>query len=525
MRRLGSIFVCGARVAAVMGAVLMVSSQAWAELTQVEIGGELRIRGRYYLNTFAPRGERIPASALGWRPIGPRLATSIFKWDSDGPDWTRYEHCLLLNVKADFSDSVTAFVEFYDFSIWGEDTRSDYLTGADSRGDSADDVMLNQGYVEIRDLFGAPLKLRVGRQALKFGKGFLVSDMLTPSQYSTHDAVRLTWTPADNTSIDFFASKLADRYETEQDGDTDFYGVYGTYTGWEPLTMSAYWFFLRDASHVENTALSPIGEWFEGLRDLDDYGATRLHTFGTNLFGKSGGFDYSLELAYQFGDAEHLGATFIPVTGLYGDQDAEYGNWGAEAIIGYTFTEAKWQPRPYVLGLYFQGHDERDISFGEWLNPFYKPDASTSFNRLFSDLNYMPVINDNGWLSNVAQVQLGLELQATEKVRLHAHVAKDWAVAAFDPPVSVKVGDRYVPIAPTLSFWTEEGSNDLGWEVATSLRYQYSADLWFLFYGSYLWAGEGLTRGAFSQFNGTEITAGTDDADALYFFWMAVLKF
>ena len=117
MRRLGSVFMGGARVAAVIGAVVMVSSQAWAELTQVEIGGELRIRGRYYINTFAPRGERIPAAALGWRPIGARLATSIFKWDSDGPDWTRYEHALLLNVKADFSDNVSAFVEFYDFSI------------------------------------------------------------------------------------------------------------------------------------------------------------------------------------------------------------------------------------------------------------------------------------------------------------------------------------------------------------------------------------------------------------------------
>ncbi|HOC72542.1 MAG TPA: alginate export family protein, partial [Candidatus Hydrogenedentes bacterium] len=258
---------------------------------------------------------------------------------------------------------------------------------------------------------------------------------------------------------------------------------------------------------------------------LDDYGATRLHTLGTHLFGKSGGFDYSLELAYQFGDAEHLGATFLPVGGLYGDQNADYGNWGAELNVGYTFKDAKWQPRPYVMGVYFQGHDERDISFGEWLNPFYRPDASTSFNRLFSDLNYMPTINDNGWLSNVAQIQLGVELQATEKVRLHAHVAKDWAVAAFDPPVSWKFGDTYVPVAPMLSFWTEDGSNDLGWEVAAWLRYQYSADLWFLFYGNYLFAGDGLTRGAFSQFNGTEITAGTDDTNAGYVFWMAVLKF
>lgn len=509
----------------VLTGLIAAAFPALAELQQVEVGGELRIRGRYYINVFAPRGERIPSGALGWRPLGPRAATSIFKWDDRGPDWSRYETSVLLNVKADFSDSVTTFLELYDFHIWGEDFRSNYLTGADARAVTTEDAEINQAYIEMRDLFGAPLKLRVGRQNLKFGKGWLVTDMLTPSQYLSFDALRLTWNPSSDLVVDAFAAKLTDLFATEQDGDTDFYGVYGTYTGWAPLTMSAYYYFLRDASHIEDTRLTPIGEWFEEVRGLDDYGATRLHTVGTHLFGKSGGFDYELELAYQFGDANHLGVGFKPLGGLYGDQDAKYGNWGLEATLGYTFSEVKWAPRPYVMGVYFQGHDNRDITFGEWLNPFYSPQASTSFNRLFSDKNYLPIINDNGWMSNFAQVQLGVEVQPTEKVRVHLHVAKDWVVAPFNPPVSWKVGDRHIPIAPVLSFWTEKGSDDLGWEVASWVRYQYSADLWFLLYGSYLWSGEGLTRGAYSQFNGTELTGGTSDSNAAYFFWMAVLRF
>jgi len=37
-------------------------------------------------------------------------------------------------VKADFSNSVSTFFELYDHSIWGEDFRSNYLTGVDNTG-------------------------------------------------------------------------------------------------------------------------------------------------------------------------------------------------------------------------------------------------------------------------------------------------------------------------------------------------------------------------------------------------------
>ena len=511
----------------VAAAVVMTAVPSQAELKQVSVGGELRIRGRYYINVFSPRGERVPQDALGWRPLGKRFGTtSIFKWDDDGPDWTRYESSVLLNVKSDFSSDVSTFIEFYDFHIWGEDFRSSYLDGADNRADTSEDMEVNQAYVEVRNTFGAPLTLRVGRQALKYGKGWLVCDMLTPSQYLSYDAFRAIWKPADDLTIDAFASKVAERYLTNPgDEDADFYGVYGTYTGVEVLTMSAYWYYLREALAVQNTQLGVAGEWFESLFGWDDYSATELHTVGAHLFGKSNNWDYELELAYQFGDASHIGADFVPLGGVYGDPGAEYDNWGGEATLGYTFTETPWQPRPYVMGVYFQGHDNRDISFWDWLNPFYRPTAGPSFNRLFSDKNYMPIINDNGWLSNVMQVQAGVELQPTEKIRLHVHVAKDWIDEPFNRPVSWDIGGRRIPIAPLLSFWTEKGSDDLGWEVAAWMKYNYSQDLSFLLYGSYLWAGDGLTDGAFIQFNGTQFNGGTDDDDAAYVFFMALLKF
>ncbi len=504
---------------------LAVVQEATADLQQVSVGGELRIRGRYYINAWEPTRplpRRIPDNQLNWRPIGPTGTQSLFKWDSDGRDWTRYETALLLNVKADFTDNVSSFIEFYDFHIWGEEFRSNYLTGADSRAANVDDVLINQAYIEIRELFNQPLRLRIGPQAMRFGTGFLIADMLTSSQYISYDAVRLTYEVTDWT-VDAFAAKLNDS-DRLLDSSINMYGIYGTYGGWQPLKMSLYWFYVNDDRDIERFEATGIGRWINDQRGLS-YSNTDLHTVGTNLFGKYEGFDYNLEAAYQFGDASHLGALFKPIGSRFGDTNAKYDNYALDATLGYTFQDAAWQPRLFMQGAVFSGQDNRDISFMDWLNPFYRPEASVSFNRLFTDKNYMPTVNDNSWLSNFIQLSAGVEVQPTEKLRLHVHVAKDWAYAAFNPPKSIHFGGRRVRVAPMLSFWTDEGSDDIGWEMTAWARYAYSADLWFLLYGNYLWSGDGLTDGSFMHFYGTQFSGGSGDSDAGYLFWMAVLKF
>ena len=491
---------------------LAMAGSAYAELQSVEVGGELRIRGRWYHNVWDARTARIPNASLRGRPLGPFGTTSIFKWDDDGTDWTRYETSVLLNVKADFTDDVSAFIEFYDFHVWGEDFRSNYVTGADFRAASGDDIEVNQAYIEMRDVYGYPVRVRVGRQNLKFGKGWLVTDMLTPSQYVSHDAIRLTYAQ-DDVTVDVFASKLGDAIAL--DDDIDFYGIYGTYTGIESLTLAAYWFFLRDGTGFDDTpGATNVQRFVQDLLDVNNYGHTNLHTVGLRANGKAGNFDYDLELAYQFGDADVHGAGFVPVGGTFGDDDAEYDNWGGDLVVGYTFADAPWTPRVFLQGVYFEGEDNRDRSFLEWLNPLYKPEASVSFNRLFSDKNYVPVINDNGWMSNFYMLLGGVTVKPTEKVTVYSALSRSWIDEPFDSPV-----------LPGLPWWTKENSDDLGWEWATYVRYTYSKDLWFLLYYNHLFADDGLTDGGYSQFNGTQFHGGSSDDDADYVFWMAVLKF
>ena len=73
-----------------------------AELQNVEVGGSIRIRGNYY------------------------------NFDSL-TDMSWIEQRTRLNVKADFTSEVSAFIEFDYYSGWGDDFRSNYLTGADFR--------------------------------------------------------------------------------------------------------------------------------------------------------------------------------------------------------------------------------------------------------------------------------------------------------------------------------------------------------------------------------------------------------
>ncbi|HQN02056.1 MAG TPA: hypothetical protein PLL36_13330, partial [Candidatus Hydrogenedentes bacterium] len=73
---------------------------AVAELQNVEIGGSIRIRGNY------------------------------FNMDSIGDD-SFIEQRTRLNVKADFTQEVSAFIELDSYDIWGEDFRSWYLCGND----------------------------------------------------------------------------------------------------------------------------------------------------------------------------------------------------------------------------------------------------------------------------------------------------------------------------------------------------------------------------------------------------------
>ncbi len=505
---------------------LLSAPVAMAELLEVQVGGEVSLRARGYINSYtdgAAREVRIPADMLPRRATGEAAGvTSNLKWNSEGSDRFYAEGVTRLNVNARFTEQVSTFTELYSYWFWGDGFRSDYATGLDFRGGQNDGTQILQAYVELEEVLDQPLRLRIGRQLLRLGNGWLVGEKTTATQYLSHDAVRLTYTPTD-WEVDAFWSRIAEDSFGADPGDGDFLGLYGTYKGFENINLSAYYLFLKDHQRVEDFRGTPVTQWAESLVGIDQYPKTTIHTLGARIYGDIGSFDYSVEGAYQWGDAATVGQRFQRdmLWGSYGDNRAEYDNWGAEAEIGYR-VDMIGSPRFYAGGVYFGGEDNRDVSFWEWLNPFSRPQASVSFNRLFSQTYHSPVLVDNTHMSNFSQLRLGVQFKPADAWSVNVRAANYWANGAFEYPRRL-LGS---PLAPTLSFWTEQSSRDLGTTVETIIGYQYSEDLRFSLYWGHLFTGKGLTRdGNYIYMNGLGYSGGTGNSDAGYITFLTTVTF
>lgn len=366
--------------------LVLLGTMAYAELQNVEVGGKIRIRANWL--DYDDAGE-----------------TSFI------------EQRTRLNVKADFTDEVTAFIELDSYDIWGEDFRSqNYITGVDARQASVDDVEVYQAYVEAREMWGTPLRARVGRQELTLGSGWLVgtNDKRWGFTGLSWDALRLSYV-TDMVSVDAIAAKLAESMGDFAEDDVDLYAIYGSYTGLEDIVIDAYWMYVRDDA-----------------TDLE----SDLHTLGLRGAGKVGAFDFEAEVAYQLGDASETGWW------IFGTE-RDYNAWGVNLEAGYTF-DISWQPRVYAGFAYLEGPDYD-------CNWFAKDELDFAFNRLFSNWEYSDFL-DQTQITNVFVYRLGLGVQPTEAVKLALE------------------GQYYV---------ADEADDDdeLGWEVQLTGAYNYSEDL------------------------------------------------
>jgi hypothetical protein len=413
-----------------------VCSGAYAELQNVEVGGGIRIRGNWY------------------------------DFDDSLPEVAFVEQRTRLNFKADFTDNVSTFIEVDNYGNWGTDFRSDYFTGFDTAGGG--DVALYQAYIDVAEMWGTPLHLRVGRQEVALGSQWLlgVNDASSLFTGLSHDAILLSY-GTDTFTVAAWMGKIFEGLdEIWSEGDTDHYGIYASYIGIEDVTLDAYWIYVMDDhGNLPNA-------------DVD------LHTIGLRGAGKINAFDFEAEVAYQFGEAE--------LDGVADELDAS--NLGANLEVGYTF-DANIQPRIYLGGAYFGGDADAD---------------ELSFHRLFSNWEYSEFI-ENTELSNAWLLRAGASIMPTESVKLSLALTYFQVDDTIDTP-------------GFLFFNGDEGDSDLGWEVGLYGSYQYSEDLAFRAGYAHFFGDDGLDGEAIA-FNGNALFAGDEDDDYDYLFVETEIKF
>lgn len=381
-----------------------------AELQQVQVGGQVRIRGNYMNLDSIDRSSFV-------------------------------EQRTRLNVRADFTQDVSVFIEMDNYHVWGDNDDDEpfaswYLCGNDFRG-SNDAVYMYQAYIEARNMWNTLLTMRVGRQEIMLGNQFLIGNNDTSSLFygRSFDALRLTYGTEDF-SIDGIFVKLTENFGNFGRDDMDLYVLYGSYMGLSDVTLDAYWMFLRDDDGV-------MGRLTIGAEDIN------LHTVGLRGAGVIGAFDFELEGAYQFGTVYGLRNPWFRLFNRHADVD--FGSFAVNSEVGYTF-DVKWQPRVFARFAYLGG--------GRPNNSWWHNNRTMPFSRLFSNVQYSEFLDnwtgDNGALSNAFVYGLGVEAQVTE---------------AF----AMKLTGSYLHADRPLN--RRQRSKSLGWEVGLYGEYAYSQAL------------------------------------------------
>lgn len=445
---------------------------AQAELQNVEVGGSVRIRGNWFDfddNAFINGGE----------------------------EFANVEQRTRLNVKADFTDEVSVFIEFDSYENWGDNFRSNYVTGVDGFG--GDDVELYQSYIEVNNAWGLPIRTRIGRQEVELGSEWLVGNQDTASVFTglSFDGIRTTYT-ADSFTVDFLSLKLSETFNDFAEGDANLYVIYGSYIGLEDWQFDAYWMYVME-DEGDNGALTVAEGVLGGAA-----GDADLHTIGLRGAGTYGAFDLESEVAYQFGEID------VDNGGFFGDDDLEYDALAFNLEAGYTF-DMTWTPRVYLGAAYFEGGDQDNGNFF-----FGNDNNDLSFNRLFSNWEYSEFL-ENTDLSNSIIYRAGISAMPTEKISLLL------AAAYFQADEEVDLGFDGFGI---FDWFDNEADDNEGLEVGLYGDYQYSEDLVFRAGFAHFFGDDGLEDGNFIITNGLGAFADTeDDGDYNYLFWEAEISF
>ena len=296
------------------------------------LGGEIRERYEYYHNALWGRGPE----------------------DDDG---YLLQRCMA-HADAHFGEN---FRLFSQVKSGLEDGRN-----GGSRPTDRDDFDLHQAFFDVRASWSeaGSLTFRGGRQEFAYGSSRLVSVREGPNVRLSFDGVKAIL-KLDELRVDAFAAKPVRTrtgvFDDDPNPDQTFWGLYAvTPLSWMPGgNVDLYYLGLdrKDAT-------------FE--QDTDD--ETR-HSIGTRIWGEKSGWDYNLELVYQFG--------------TFGRGDIQA--WTAASDVGFTFEHAPATPRLALRANVTSGDDNPDRSNLQTFNPLFPRGAYFGEPALIGPANHVDI--------------------------------------------------------------------------------------------------------------------------------------
>ncbi|NOY69872.1 MAG: alginate export family protein [Deltaproteobacteria bacterium] len=406
--------------------ILLLAAPVYSMQTpDLEIGGHVRVRGYNMQNMWD------------------------FNSKIDSDNWSVFRIRSNIHLKADLGDNISGFIQF---------ANQNYGSGVAAAGENtSDNIFAENAYIDINKFFDLPLTLRLGRQNLMYGSGFVLFD--GQSQFAStslyFDGVKLTWNITDKSKVDLFYVK--DQENVRGNNNNDDITLSGAYfTGHCPVIggqQEVYVLNRDDQGFASAAGGTGKNIWMYGLRLSDKFDC---------------GIDYMAEGAYQNG-------YYDKTNNIH--QDA----LGYKLQAGYTipvFENIK--PRVFVGYAYLSGDESNttdneawDVYYGGWPQ--------------FGDLL--------AW----AYVNLGAGGPATGRGEQYNRMSSTGGEAAYTNlsmpmiGVSTKCGKLSCKVSYTkLSFdETSAGqSDDFGDYYQFQAKYQYSKHLSFATYAAMIDPGD-----------------------------------
>ncbi len=265
-------------------------------------------------------------------------------------------------------------VEFQDGRDWGSETGLDPTFDGD-----ADQSDFHQAYIELQEIYGKQLTMRLGRQELSYGSGHLLGSASWGTTGRAFDGIVFRY--GELSFVDVFVAKIAEQGVTDEN-------LYG-------LVIDAR---LNDGHRAEPYVLFEHDKTLGAQRLLRATGGLRLHGSATGETGHI--FGYELEGIGQAGEA------------------------GEEDVLAYMgsatfrYRGPSWTQPEVQLGFdYLSGDDAPLDGEREAFDTLY-PDRHSFFGLmdLFRD---MPEDSGNGGLLDF---RMKGEMSASETVRVGLHV-------------------------------------------------------------------------------------------------------
>jgi len=239
-------------------------------------------------------------------------------------------------------------------------------------------------YLDVKDAFDLPLDLRLGRQNLIYGEGFIMAEgtPLDGSRTIYFNAAKATL-KLEDWDLDFLGMRqdpkerrlpvINENNRSLVSQKEEALGLYGKYKGSDDFCFEPYYFYKLEKSAPK----------------------TKLHTLGAHSVWNKNSWKIRTEAAYQFGD--------------YGSSDRR--GIGGYLFFDYKLKEDGCKPMLTFGGAYLSG-DDPDTDTNESWDPLFS--HIPWLNELYSYM--LTGEKEIGYWSNTQAYQLALTVQPTEKL-------------------------------------------------------------------------------------------------------------